>query len=426
MGRSQQLPRDGGVGRDASAPPADDTGCRILHVDMDAFYASVEVRARPELRGTPVIVGGTGPRGVVSSATYDARAFGVRSAMPMTRARRLCPQAVVLPPDFAAYTEVSRGVMAIFQSVTPLVEPLSLDEAFLDVRGALRRLGPPTQIGEWIRGRVADEQGVTCSVGVAPTKFLAKLASTLCKPDGLRVVPVDGALEFLHPLPVGALWGVGERSAEHLHRMGLTTVGDIARTPLDTLRRALGPAMAAHLHGLANGIDDRDVTPHGVDKSIGAEETFDTDVEDHRVIHQELLRLSQRTAGRLRGSHQVARTISVKVRFADFRTITRAQTLDTPTDAGQEIYLTARALFDALRFDRPRIRLVGVRAEGLAKAEHAPVQLRLDAREHGWRDADRAVDLATSRFGPNAVRPATLMPEPRTRETGSDSVGGRP
>src|SRR5829696_8945993 len=237
MGRSQAIGRAG----PAAGPPADDTGCPILHVDMDAFYASVELRRRPELRGRPMIVGG-GRRGVVLSATYEARTFGVRSAMPMGRALRLCPEAVVVHPVMSDYAEASAGVMAVFRSVTPLVEPLSLDEAFLDVSGARRRLGRPGWIGEWIRSRIADEQGITCSVGVAPTKFLAKLASSACKPDGLRVVPAGAVTDFLHPLPVGALWGVGERTAAQLRSLGVATVGDLAAMPLAALRRVLGDA----------------------------------------------------------------------------------------------------------------------------------------------------------------------------------------
>ncbi len=404
MGRSQQLDRPG----PPSGPPGDDTGCPILHVDMDAFYASVEVRRRPELRGRPMIVGG-GARAVVLSATYEARAFGVHSAMPMARAVRQCPQAVVIPPDMASYAEASAGVMAVFRSITPLVEPLSLDEAFLDVAGARRRLGRPAQIGEWIRARVADEQGITCSVGVAPTKFLAKLASARCKPDGLLVVPAGGVTAFLHPLPVGALWGVGERTGEALHRLGLRTVGDLAATPRAALRRAVGAAVADHLAALAAGRDDRRVVPHEPDKSIGAEETFDTDVADPAVIGRELLRLSERTAGRLRATGQVGRTVSIKVRFADFSTITRARTLGTGTDAGREIYQTARALYAALGLDQARIRLVGVRVEGIAPASSTPAQLRLGDREHGWRDADRAVDQAAERYGAGAVRPAALV-----------------
>jgi DNA polymerase IV len=404
VGRSQQLGRPGPPTR----PPGDDTGCPILHVDMDAFYASVELRRRPELRGRPVIVGG-GDRGVVLSATYEARVFGVRSAMPLARARRQCPQAVVLPPDSAAYATASAGIMGIFRSITPLVEPLSLDEAFLDVSGARRRLGSPALIAGWIRARVTDEQGITCSVGVAATKFLAKLASTRCKPDGLLVVPADGAVEFLHPLPVQALWGVGDRTGEALRRLGLRTVADLARTPLPALRRAIGPALAEHLHALAWARDERHVVPDEPDKSVGAEETFAADVDEPEVVLRELLLLAERVGARLRRGGQVGRTVSIKVRFADFTTITRSRTLGVPTDASQEIYATARSLYQALRLDRPRIRLVGVRAEGIAVAGESARQLELGAREHGWQDADRAVDRATRRFGAGAVRPATLV-----------------
>ncbi len=405
MGRSGQLPRTGPVG-----PPGDDSGCTVLHVDMDAFYASVELRRHPELAGRPLIVGGVGNRGVVCSANYAARDFGVRSAMPMSRARRLCPEAAVLPPDMATYAAVSRGVMEIFRSVTPLVEPRSLDEAFLDVAGAVRRLGRPASIGELVRRRVAAEHGITCSVGVAPSKFLAKLASARCKPDGLLVVPARGVLEFLHPLPIGALWGVGERTAEQLRRLGLRTVGEVARTPCTALQHAVGQAVGASLHQLAWGRDDGRVTPDEPDRSVGAEETFDVDVADQRVIHRELLRLSDRVAARLRAAGQVGRTVSIKVRFADFSTLTRARTLPAPTDGGRELYETARQLYQALGAEGALIRLVGVRVEGLLAAEGAPRQLQLGARERGWREADRAVDRAVQRFGPGAVRPATLVP----------------
>src|SRR3954468_13988997 len=328
--------------------PPDDAGCTILHVDMDAFYASVALLDRPDLRGTPVVVGGNGTRGGVLSATYEARAYGVRSAMPTSRARRLCPQATFLAPRFEDYTRVSAGVMELFRSVTPVVEPLSLDEAFLDVSGAVRRLGPPAVIAQTLRDRVADEQGITCSVGVAPTKFVAKLASTSCKPDGLRVVPRDRVVDFLHPLPVGALWGVGEKTEEALARLGLKTIGDIANTPERTLQRALGQAAGAHLSALAWGRDERSVVPHEPDKSIGAEETFSRDVDDPDVILRELLRLSTRTASRLRAAGHAGRTISIKVRFADFTTITRSRTLRETTDVAQVIYATARGLYEAL------------------------------------------------------------------------------
>jgi DNA polymerase-4 len=388
-----------------------DHGCPILHVDMDAFYASVELRTRPELQGQPVIVGGAG-RGVVLSATYEAREFGVRSAMPMMRARRLCPHAVVLSPNFSRYTEASAGIMEIFRSVTPLVEPLSLDEAFLDVRGAFRRLGHPREIAEWIRARVWDEQQLTCTVGVAPTKFVAKLASTRGKPDGLLVVPAGDVVSFLHPLPVEALWGVGERTAQALNQLGLRTVGDIAQVPVETLQRALGAGSGAHLSALAWGRDDRKVIASEPDKSVGSEETFARDVDDPAVVLREVLRLADRTAARLREQGYSARTITLKVRFADFTTITRARTLTQVTDSGQEIYEVARELFCKLGLQRARLRLVGVRAESLVSTGRATRQLLMGERETGWREADRAVDRASARFGSGSVRPGSLVDPP--------------
>ncbi len=387
----------------------DDTGCTVLHVDMDAFYASASLIDRPELRGQPVIIGGGGNRSVVLSATYEARRFGVTSAMPMARARRLCPQGVVLEPDFARYSQISDAIMATFHAVTDIVEPLSLDEAFLDIAGARRRLGAPTRIAQWVRDTVADEQGITCSVGVASTKFVAKLASGLAKPDGMIVVPREEVLGFLHQLPVGALWGVGERTEEALTRLGLRTVADIAHTPVETLRRALGDVSGSHLHALAWGRDDRPVVRQQREKSIGSDETFAHDVDDPVVIHRELLRLADRTAARVRAAGMMGRTVSIKVRFSDFTTITRARTLRDPTDVSRDIYETARSLFDALGLQRARIRLVGVRMEGLVEASGAPVQGMLDEPDHGWRDADRAVDRASARFGAGAVRPAALV-----------------
>ena len=309
----------------------------------------------------------------------------------------------------ALYAEVSRSVMALFRSITPQVEPLSLDEAFLDVSGAGRRLGDAAQIGEYLRARVFDEQGITCSVGVAGTKFVAKLASTRSKPDGLLVVRPPEVMDFLHPLPVGALWGVGPKTEETLLRLGLRTVGELAHVPRRTLQRALGSAAGGHLHELSWGRDPRRVVPEEPEKSIGHEETFGTDIDDPALIHRELLLLAERTAGRLRSGAWLARTVSIKVRFADFATITRSRTLDVPTDVGQELYDTARALFDALGLDRARIRLVGVRAERLVDADSAPQQLELGAREHGRRDAELAADRAARRFGAGAVRPGTLI-----------------
>ena len=414
MGRSQSLPRGGDP---RFGPDADDTGCPILHVDMDAFYASVEVRHRPELRGRAVVVGGVGPRGVVSSASYEARRYGVRSAMPTMRARALCPHAIFLPPDFTRYTAASRAVMQIFRDVTPLVEPLSLDEAFLDVAGARRLFGSPAAIGRRIRERVAAEQGLTCSVGVGPSKFVAKLGSTRAKPDGLLVVPVAQVLDFLHPLPVSALWGVGERSAEALLRLGLRTVGDLAQAPIGMLRTALGQAAATHLHELAWGRDPRRVSPEQVEKSIGAEVTFDVDVDDPQQLRRALLALAEKVGARLRDAGQVGRTVSLKVRMSDFRTVSRSRTLEVPTDVAREIFDTAWSLFTALP-SGDRIRLVGVRAEGLNSADATPRQLTLGEPERGWREAEVAADAAAARFGRSVIGPASLLTgrDPRRKE----------
>jgi DNA polymerase-4 len=405
MGRSQSVPRGGDPRFGADA---DDTGCSILHVDMDAFFAAVEVRRRPELRGRPVVVGGVGPRGVVSSASYEARAYGIRSAMPTMRARSLCPRAVFLPPDFPQYTAASRAVMEIFRDITPLAEPLSLDEAFLDVAGARRLLGRPVEIARLIRARVAQQEGLTCSVGVASTKFVAKLGSTRAKPDGLLVVPAGQVLDFLHPLPVAALWGVGERAAETLRRLGLSTVGDLAQAPTGMLRQALGEASAAHLHELSWGRDPRPVSPEQVEKSIGAEVTFDTDLADPDAIRHALLGLAERVGVRMRRAGQVGRTVSIKVRLADFRTVNRSRTLAGPTDVAREVFETAWALFVALN-PGDRVRLVGVRVDGLTRAGSTPRQLTLGAPEYGWREAEAAADAAAARFGRSVVRPASLL-----------------
>jgi DNA polymerase-4 len=330
--------------------------------------------------------------------------------MPVQRAQRLCPQATFVPPRHPMYAATSKEVMAIFGSVTPEMEPLAFDEAFLDVSGARRRLGPPTAIARHIRAEVARQQGITCSVGIAPTKFIAKIASARCKPDGLLVVPEAGVLDFLHPLPVAALWGVGERTGEVLARLGLRTVGDIAHAPAATLSHELGAAHGAHLAALAWGRDPRRVTPHVPDKSIGAEETFSTDVGDPELIRRELLKLSGRTAHSLRAGGYVARTISVKLRLASFKTMTRSRTLAYPTDVAREIYATACALYEGSGLDpAARLRLVGVRVSGLVPVAGANAQLAFDDRPAGWREAEQALDKIASRFGASAVRPAALV-----------------
>jgi DNA polymerase-4 len=388
------------------------TGCTVLHVDMDAFYACVAIRDRPELQGLPVIAGG-GDRGVVLSASYAARRFGIHSAMSMTRARRLCPQAVVVHPDYDELSTVSAAVMETFRSVTPTVEAVSMDEAFLDITGALLRFPSAVAVGEYLRARIADEQRITCSVGISSTTQLAKLASRRAKPDGLVVVPPTEVTAFLHPLPVDELWGVGEKTAEQLRRLGLRTVGDLAHTPVPTLRRAVGPLLGARLHALAWGEADRPVTarrgPDEPDHSIGSDETFGRDTDDHAVVARELLRLTRKVAGRMRTAGVAGRTVVLKVRFADFTTITRSRTLREATNLTPDIYDTALGLFDALGLQRARLRLVGVRVQGLVDAATAPRQLMLGAREHGWEDAERAVDKVTYRFGRQAVFPATLL-----------------
>ncbi|HLT17343.1 MAG TPA: DNA polymerase IV [Acidimicrobiales bacterium] len=388
----------------------------ILHVDMDAFYASVEQRRRPELRGKPVIVGGAGARGVVAAASYEARVFGVRSAMPSVQAQRLCPHAVFLDGDHAHYAEVSRRIMAIFQRFTPLVEALSLDEAFLDVTGARRLHGDGPTIAATIRRTVLEEEGLTCSVGVAPTKMVAKLASEAAKPRigrhgpepgaGVHVVEPDRVLEFLHPLPVQALWGVGPKTLERLHRLGVETVGQLAELDERTLVASLGGAHGRHLHLLARGIDPRRVEPHQPPKSIGHEETFAHDRYDLPSLHAELVRLADGVAGRLRKAGVAGRTVTIKVRFHDFRTITRSTTVPSPLDTGPEIVRAAGALL--ARVDpTPGVRLLGVHVSGLV--EGAARQLSLDDLDApDWGPATEAIDAIRARYGATAIGPASL------------------
>lgn len=389
----------------------------IMHVDMDAFFVSVELRTRPELRGKPVIVGFPGERSVVLSGSYEARDFGVKSAMPMAVALRMCPQAVVIEPRHKLYYEVSGQLMAIFESITGLVEPLSVDEAFLDVTGALRRLGPPRGIGELIRRRVAAELGITASVGIAETKFVAKIASTRCKPDGLLLIGPDQTVPYLHSLPVGALWGVGAKTKEVLAKMGISTVADVAATPVSSLKKVLG-ATGEHVHQLAWGIDPRPVTPVRLEKSIGAEETFATDTDDDALLRRELLRLSHRTAGRLRSSGMVARTVALKLRFADFSTITRSRTVQTPVDSAQLLYAVALQLLESVGTRAMAVRLVGVRAEQLEEAARTSLQLSIDRRDDNWRVAEQVLDQVALKFGDKSVLPARLM-EPGNRPDGS-------
>ena len=378
----------------------------ILHVDMDAFYASVEILKDPSLAGRPVVVGGGGARGVVMSASYEARRFGVASAMPSARARRLCPDAVFVPPDFASYQAYSTRLREVLLSFTPLVEPLSLDEAFLDVSGATRLFGTPAEIAETVRARVRQELSLSCSVGVAPNKLLAKMASAAAKPDGVVVVAADGVPGFLHPLPVRALWGVGERTHEVMERLGVRTVGELAAVPVRVLERTLGEAHARHLAALASGRDDRSVVPYEAPKQVSHEETFDRDIGEEDDVMRELLRLAFRVAARLRTEGYRARTVTLKVRLASFTTLHRSRTVPDPTDVGADLYRVVADLYRAIPGTRRRIRLLGVAASGLAPA--GADQLAL-VRAGRWGDAERAVDRIERRFGQGATFPATLL-----------------
>ncbi|MDQ1434399.1 MAG: polymerase [Actinomycetota bacterium] len=402
----------------------------ILHVDLDAFFASVEQLDDPGVRGKPVIVGGLGNRGVVSTASYEARVFGVRSAMPMARARKACPQAVFLSPRMARYVEKSHEVMEVLASISPLVEQLSIDEAFIDVAGARRMLGDPAEIAATIRRRVLDEVGLCLSVGGASTKFLAKLASDLAKPDGVLVIEPGTEREFLAPLPLSRLWGVGPATLTKLERMGLRSIGDVASLDEQSLVRALGSSLGRHLHALACNDDGRVVVPERDAKSIGAEETFGADLHTLPACERELVRLADRACARMRSAGLTARTVNIKIRFGDFETRTRARTLPEPTDVSTVVLDVARALL--AEFDVGRgVRLLGVSLAQLDSV--AAMQSTFDLRGEGESDrhqrterraaVERAVDEVRDRFGTRSVGPATLA-EPK-RPAPGDQVPGR-
>jgi DNA polymerase IV len=400
---------------------------------MDAFYASVEVLDDPGLSGKPVIVGGTGRRGVVASCTYEARAYGVRSAMPGSQARRLCPHGVFVAGRFDRYSEMSRQIHAVFQSYTPLVEGISLDEAFLDVSGSLRLFGPAPQIGADIRARIRSQLGLGCSVGIAPVKFLAKLASEAAKPraslqgvvpgPGVVVVEPGAELDFLHPLPIEALWGVGPATGVRLRRLGVTTVAELARVPVDVLENAVGRASGTHLARLARGVDDRPVEPDRAIKSVSHEETYPADRYEVEDLHVEVVRMADSVASRMRQAGLVGRTVTLKVRYGDFSTLTRSRTSPTPVSEGSAISRLARRLLEEVDVS-PGVRLLGVGVSNLNPVDHGPAeQMALDlgslddhhgsSRESnllaGREEAAAAVDAIRERYGPAAVGPAVLL-----------------
>ncbi|MFQ5556104.1 MAG: DNA polymerase IV [Acidimicrobiales bacterium] len=393
-------------------PPDGATG--FVHLDMDAFFAAVEVRRRPELKGLPVVVGGAGDRGVVAAASYEARVHGIRSAMPSTRARRLCPHAVFLAGDHRHYAEVSQRVMSILREVTPLVEPLSLDEAFLDVRGCGRSVGSPATIAAELRRRIESREDLSCSVGVASNKFLAKLATDRAKPrvgpegltpgEGVHIVRAGEELAFLQPLPVAALWGVGPATAARLSRMGVETVGDLASLPESRVRAALGDAAGRHLHRLALGLDDRPVVVDRAPKSIGHEETFARDRHTRAALDRDLVRMADAVAGRLRVGGVRARTITLKVRFADFNTITRSTTPAEPTDSARTILAAAGDLLDGVD-TTPGVRLLGVSGTGLVDASARQLSFD-DVDDESWIEAETVIEAIRERFGDDSIGPA--------------------
>lgn len=398
--------------REAPAPrrgPRQPWDTPVLHADLDAFYPSVEVLKDPALRGKPVIVGGGGTRGVVMSASYEARRSGVGSAMPGSRARRLCPDGIFVPPDFTAYLEYSRRVREVFDSYSPVVEPLALDEAFLDLRGAGRMWPSAAALGDALRRDVREATGLVVSVGIAANKFLAKLGSSQTKPDGMVVLRPADVEPFLHPLPVEALWGVGEQTAAILRRLGLRTVGDVAGVPAETLTRVFG-SLGSHVAALAAGRDDRPVVADAARKSVGAEETFERDLTEAVQVQHALLRLADRASSRLRAAGNSGQTVTVKIRFGNFSTITRSRTLDHEVDSATAIYSTARTLLAsglASREGNKALRLLGISVSQLSDWP-ASVQLKFE-RAPKWTDADRALDRVRVRFGDGALGFGSLL-----------------
>jgi DNA polymerase-4 len=381
----------------------------IIHADLDAFYASVEQLKDPGLAGKPVIVGGASGRGVVTSASYEARRFGVASAMPTWRARRLCPQGIFIAPDFESYGKYSRLVREVFDSFSPTVEQISMDEAFIDVSHARRMWPDAATLAEALRYAVKARTGLVVSAGVASNKFLAKLASTRAKPDGIVVVPPDEAAGFLSPLPLESLWGVGEATSAVLRRLGLATIGDLAVVPPENLEKTMGP-LGLHLGELARGLDDRPVVPDAARKSVGAEETFAYDLAEESQMAQALLRLSDRVASRLRSVGISGETVTCKVRFPDFSTVTRSKTLPCEIDGATGIYQVALQLLSkALDSSRTKVRLLGVSVSSI-KPWPASEQLVFD-RRGGWAEAGQALDRVRRRFGDDALGFASLLEE---------------
>ena len=381
----------------------------IIHVDMDAFYASVEILDKPELEGLPVIVGGKSRRAVVSAASYAARSFGVRSAMPVATALRICPQAVVMPVRMERYVEVSRMVMTIFRRFSPLVEPLSVDEAFIDATGSRRLFGDGTEIAKKIRAALRSELGLAGSAGVSSTKLVAKIASDMAKPDGLLWVPPEEAESFLAPLPVGRLWGVGPLAQKKLLSLGVRTIGQARALPKEVLGRNLGK-LGELVYDFARGIDKREVEPPEAAKSVGREITFETDIADYGEAMRVILSLCHKTARRLRKRAISGRTVTLKVRYADFTSVTRSLTLSAPTDDAGELYAACLPLAGKTRLGSSPVRLLGVSVSGLCTIEPPRQESIFESFDPEKRKRlNRAVDSLVDRFGEKAVKPAALI-----------------
>ncbi len=394
----------------------------IIHLDMDAFYASVEQLDHPAYRGRPVVVGadpqGGKGRGVVAACSYEARPFGVRSALPISQAYRLCPQAIYVRPRMSRYAEMSDRIFAILREYTDLVEPLSIDEAFLDVTASQRLHGPAQTIARTLKARIRSELGLVASIGLAPNKFLAKVASDLGKPDGFVVVAPGKEREFLEPLPISRLWGVGPKTEGRLKRLGLQTIGQIARLGVEGLETMLGNA-GRDLWELANGIDDREVIPEQEAKSIGAETTFDQDTDDREEIRKTILELSDRVGRRLRREGYVAHGVTLKFRDHNFQTLTRACMLPQPTDLGEELFRAASTLLRGVNWTGKRVRLLGVTATRLLPATAVPgEQLHLFQRAAEPKERlARTVDAIRERFGAGAIARASLVADGHSRKT---------
>ena len=384
----------------------------VIHLDMDAFYPSVEVMDNPALRGKPVIVGGLGGRGVVSSASYEARRFGVHSAQPMAKASRLCPQGIFLPVRMERYVEVSQRIFSIFHRFTPLVEPLSIDEAFLDVTASTRLFGTPVEIAKKIKEAVRIEIGLSVSAGVAPSMFVAKIASDMDKPDGLTVVPPDGVPAFLNSLPVARMWGVGKKTREELRRMNIHTFEDLSRTPVEILQRRFGRS-GLKMHYLSMGIDEREVDPEHEAKSIGHEVTYREDILDPDTARRELLSLALEVARRARRKGVGAGGLTLKVKFGDFTLVTRSTTLASATDDGPQIYSEACRLLEKTAAGKRPVRLLGIGLTHLTPAVSEGQLALFEAKGTARRrkELNRALDSLDKRFGRGSVRPGSLMGE---------------